>query len=211
MGLVHLLDDKKLFLPVYNLQIQLSVDRNLRQINMSTHNSDPADYRYLKFQDTLKHTTRLVSRAENIIDIDCIYDEIADYPGVVDEIITSLKTLSNTLQDTFKKLLFPRIIQHVVDRNGYLSVVYINPERQEIHYLYEAYDNVNQKPVSEPWLIKLAEYDSIMHLATVIHTHYTKPINPSDNPEGCNLPETISTEIVTLSINSYEKWLHDNI
>jgi hypothetical protein len=124
------------------------------------------DENYIKFLDTINSCAQLLEPTESLINIGNIYAELEDYPDELKLITACICRIHDTIRQSFSTLLFPAIVQHIKHEDDRLDLICINPETREIYYA--------EKGLNKPgfWLIHIAEYDPIMHSATLVHKQF---------------------------------------
>ena len=158
----------------------------------------------LKFLDKINTCGKHLELADQLINIGAIYEDLKDYQDMIKRIYTCIDMVERRILLTFEPLLFPAIIQHIKQADDHrLELIYINTETQIIYY-------AEKKELEHPeyWQIHIAEYDHIMHSATIIHRQFQGQINPPPEPDDSNM---ILQEISTVNIKNYKAWLQQNI
>lgn len=156
------------------------------------------DKAQLKFLETINSCVKHLELAEQLINIGDMYDTIKDYPDEIKKLSGCIETVESWIVLAFRPLLFPAIVQHIKNADDRLDLIYINPETQIIYY-------AEKKEMDSPeyWQIHIAEYDSIMQSATIIHKQFTGLLNPPQEP---NFSQIMLEEISTVNIKNYKAW-----
>lgn len=165
----------------------------------------------LKFLDKINTCVKYLELATQLINMGDIYDDIIDYPSVIKCITNCIELVESSILYNFEQLLYPAIIQHIKNLDDRLDLVYINPETRKIYYVEKYYAekrDLDTKEIIIYWQIHIAEYDPIMHSATIIHRQFQGQLNP---PQNLDNSRVMLEEISTVNIKNYGGWLQQNI